>query len=81
MRCLQEIKVNLPEPKFISSGRLLGRLGELFVKVPKDRIEAMVINERPKVKEFIEKAYDGELSAASSKVANIIVQHLEDSIV
>lgn len=81
LRCLQEIKVNLPEPKFISSSRLLGRLGDIFAKVPKERIEAMVVNERPKVREFIEKAYDGELSETSSKVANIIVQHLEDSIV
>lgn len=81
LRCLQEIKVNLPEPKFISSSRLLGRLGDIFARIPKERIDAMVINERPKVREFIEKAYDGELSGASSKVANIIVQHLEDSIV
>lgn len=81
LRCLQEIKVNLPEPKFISSSRLMGRLGDIFARVPKERLEAMVVNERPKVKEFIEKAYDGELSGASSKVANIIVQHLEDSIV
>lgn len=81
LRCLQEIKVNLPEPKFISSGRLLGRLGAVFAKIPKERIEAMVINERPKVREFIEKAYDGELPPTPSKVASIIVQHLEDSIV
>lgn len=81
LRCLQEIKVNLPEPKFISSGRLLGRLGAVFAKIPKERIEAMVINERPKVKEFIEKAYDGELPPTPSKVASVIVQHLEDSIV
>lgn len=81
LRCLQEIKVNLPEPKFISSSRLLGRLGDIFARIPKERIDSLVVNERPKVREFIEKAYDGELSVASSKVANIIVQHLEDSIV
>lgn len=81
LRCLQEIKVNLPEPKFISSSRLLGRLGAIFAKLPKERIETMIVNERPKVREFIERAYDGELPETPSKVANIIVQHLEDSIV
>jgi hypothetical protein len=80
LRCLQEIKVNLPEPKFISSSRLISRLGLLFEKLPKERIETLVINERPKVREFIEKAYDGDLMETPSKVANIIVQHLEDCV-
>lgn len=80
LKCLQEIKVNLPEPRFINSNRLIGRLGAVFEKLPKERIETLVINERPKVKEFIEKAYDGDFLQTPSKVANIIVQHLEDSI-
>jgi len=80
LRCLQEIKVNLPEPKFVSSSRLIARLGAVFEKIPKERIETLVINERPKVREFIEKAYDGDFLQTPSKVANIIVQHLEDSV-
>lgn len=81
LRCLQEIKVNLPEPKYISSSRLLGRLGAVFARLPKESVEAVVANERPKVREFIERAYDGELLQTSSKVASIIVQHLEDNVV
>lgn len=80
LKCLQEIKVNLPEPRFISSSRLMGRLGAIFAKVPKERLEAFVVNERPRVREFIEKAYDGDFLETPSKVANIIVQHLEDSV-
>lgn len=80
LRCLQEIKVNLPEPKFVNPHRLVARMGEVFARLPKERIEAMVVNERPKVKEFIEKAYDGDFLETPTKVANIIVQHLEESI-
>lgn len=80
LRCLQEIKVNLPEPRFVSSSRIMGRLGVVFAKLPKERIETLVINERPRVREFIEKAYDGDFLETPSKVANIIVQHLEDSV-
>lgn len=81
LRCLQEIKVNLPEAKFISSNKLLSRMGAVFAKLPKERIETLVMNERPNVREFVEKAYDGDFLEIPSKVANIIVQHLEDSAV
>lgn len=81
LRCLQEIKVNLPEAKFISSNKLLSRMGAVFAKLPKERIATLVMNERPNVKEFVERASDGDFLEIPSKVANIIVQHLEDSAV
>jgi len=80
IKCLQEIRVNLPEPKYISSDKLIARMGTVFEKLPKEKIENLVINERPKVKEFIAKAYEGEFLQTPSKVANIIVQHLEESV-
>lgn len=80
IRCLQEIKVNLPEPKFVNPSRLVSRMGEVFAILPKEKLENMVVNERPKVKEFIERAYEGEFLETPTKVANIIVQHLEESI-
>lgn len=80
MRCLQEIKTNLPEPKKISPAKILAKMSNIFEKVPKDRVEKTVMKERPEVKMFVSKAFDGEYSQIPSKVANIIAQHLEESV-
>lgn len=80
LKCLQEIKINLPEPKCIDPNKILNRLNKVFGKLPRANIENLIIKERPKVKEFISKAYEGEYSQTSSKIASIIVQHLEESV-
>lgn len=80
IKCLQEIKFNLPEPKYISPDKIISRLNKVFEKLPKDKIENVIMKERPKVKELIAKAYEGENLQMPSKVANIIVQHLEGSV-
>lgn len=79
MKCLHEIKSSLPEPKYISPDKILAKLNKVFEKIPKENLNRIISKERPKVKEFITKAYDGEYSQLPSKVANIIVQHLEES--
>lgn len=80
MKCLHEIKTNLPEPKFINPEKILAKLNAVFEKLSKADIDSITVKERPKVKEFITKAREGEYSPMSSKVANIIAQHLEESI-
>lgn len=80
MKCLQEIKTNLPEPKYISPDKILARMNKVFEKVPKEVIERTVSKERPKIREFISKARDGECIKMPSKVTSIIMQHFEESI-
>ncbi len=80
MRCLKEIKISLPEPKYISADKILLRMKKVFEKLPKDNIERIITKERPNVKAFIEKAYIGECSPMPSKVASIIAQHLEENV-
>lgn len=80
MKCLQEIKTTLPEPKFISPEKILSRMGAIFAQTSKDRVEKIVLKERPEVKEFISKAFDGDYSQLPTKVANIIAQHLEENL-
>lgn len=80
MRCLQEIRTNLPEPKFINPEKILSNLNKIFEKTTKIKIDKIVKNERPKIKEFIDKAREGEYIEIPTKVANIITQHLEDSV-
>lgn len=80
MKCLHEIKSNLPEPKYITPEKILSKINKIFDNLPKEKIDRLIMKERPKVKEFIDKARDGEYSEIPTKVANIIVQHLEESV-
>lgn len=81
IKCLQEIKINLPEPKFINSSKIMDKMNKIFQKLSKEKIEKIIISERPLVKEFVSKASEGEYFEIPSKVANIIAQHLEGSVV
>lgn len=80
MRCLQEIKTNLPEPKNINPDKIIAKLNNAFEKSTKDKMERNIAKERPQVRELLAKAIDGECSQMPSKVANIIAQHLEENI-
>ncbi len=77
---MQEIKTSLPEPKYVSSNKIISRLNKVFETHSKDKIEKAIMKERPKVKEFVTKAYEGEYLQLPPKVANIIAQHLEGSV-
>lgn len=80
MKCLNEIKTNLPEPKYISFDKILSRMDAIFKKVPKEKLDRITSKERSNIKEFIQKAQDGETTQIPSKIANIIAQHLEESV-
>lgn len=80
MKCLQEIKNNLPEPKFINPDKIIARLHKTFAKNSKIKIDKILAYERQGVKEFISKAREGEYSPLPPKVANIITEHLEESV-
>lgn len=80
LKCLQEIKTNLPEPKRISPNKILSKLSKIFSEKDRKKIELSLIKERPNVKKFITTAYEGEYFPMPSKVANIIAQHLEESV-
>lgn len=80
MKCLHEIKSYLPEPKYVSPEKILSKLNKIFEQAPKDGVERIIAKERPRVKEFIAKARDGEYLQIPPKVANLIAQHLEESV-
>lgn len=80
MKCLQEIKTNLPEPKYINPEKIISKINKTFEKTTKIKVDKLMKKERPKVKEFLDKAREGEYLEIPTKVANIIAQHLEDNI-
>jgi len=80
MNCLRQIKTNLPEPKVIRPEKILSMMSKIFVRTSSEVIDRVTLAERPNVKEFIAKAREGEYAKMPSKVANIIAQHLAESI-
>ncbi|MDD3436701.1 MAG: hypothetical protein PHC64_06070 [Candidatus Gastranaerophilales bacterium] len=78
IKCLNEIKENLPEPKFINPDKIVTKINSVFDKAPKSNIEKIFLKERPNVKALIDKALSGDVSQVPPKVANIIAQYLEE---
>jgi hypothetical protein len=72
--------MHLPEPKSINPNKILGKMKKLFSTVTKAKIEKAVDKERAGIKEFVTKAYEDEFSEIPPKVANLIVQYLEESV-
>lgn len=81
VKCLKEIKGHLPEPKHLSPQKVISRMNLLFNSVDKQKMDRIISKERPKVKEFVKKAKEGEFFEMTPKVTNIIIQHLEESAV
>jgi len=80
MRCLQEIKTNLPNSKTLSSGKLINKIQNVSQYFDRPQLEQLLSTERPKVKRFVFNALEGEYYEIAPKVANIIATHIEDSV-
>jgi hypothetical protein len=80
MRCLNEIRTNLPEPKHINPDKILFKMNKIFERHPKEVLDKITLRERPNIKEFITKTHEGETMQMPSKVASIIIQHLEENV-
>jgi len=80
MRCLQEIKTNLPNSKTLSSGKLINKIQNVSQYFDRPQLEQLLNTERPKVKRFVFNALEGEYYEIAPKVANIIATHIEDSV-
>ena len=78
--CLKEMKEYLPIKRKLTKENVLGDLLRIYRKVPREKIERVIKNERPKVKKFIAQTYDGEFSELPLRVAGIVAQYVEESI-
>ena len=81
LRCLQEIRANLPSPaRGVTPGRIVERIQNVSQYVDRNHIERTLRLERNKVRRFVFTALEGEYYEMPPKVANIIATHLEDSV-
>ncbi len=81
MRCLQEIKANLPAVgQNLSPSKILSKIQNVSQYLDRSQLEQTLRLERNKVKRFVFSALEGEYYEIPPKVANIIATHLEDSV-
>lgn len=81
LRCLQEIKTNLPSPhQSLSPSKIINKIQNVSQYFDKSQLEQALRLERNKVRRFVFTALEGEYMEMPPKVANIIATHLEDSV-
>lgn len=81
IKCLKEIKINLPVIKDLSPAKLLSRIRKTLESIPIEKVEIFAQNERPLIKKFIFNAYEGDyVDEISPNVANVVAQYLESSV-
>ena len=80
LRCLNEIKMNLPQPQEFSPSKIISRLQNVTEDKDKKQLETILRLERINVKRLVFNALDGEYYNLPPKVANIIATHMEDSV-
>ncbi len=81
LRCLQEIKTNLPGVKQnLTPSKILNKIQNVSQYLDRSRMEQILRPERAKVKRFVFSALEGEYYEIPPRVANIIATHLEDSV-
>ncbi len=80
LKCLESIKEFLPRRKNPSQMSILRQLNKIFDSYPLDEIERLFKSERPFLKRFIAKAYEGDYYPIPTRVAGIVVQYIKDSV-
>ena len=80
LKCLQNIKEFLPRRKSPTQESIIRQLNKLFDKYPMEDIEKLFKSERPFLKRFISKAYEGDYYPIPVNVAQIVVQYVKDSV-
>lgn len=80
MKCLNEIRTNLPKPQELSPSKIVAKLQKVTEGIERQQLETMLKPERMKVKRLVFNALEGEFYEVAPKVANIIATHIQDSV-
>jgi len=81
LRCLQEIKMNLPKGTELSPNRVVNKIKKAVSKYSGKEIDTLLIRERIGVKRLVFNALEGQYyDKIPPKVASIVATHLSDSV-
>ena len=81
LRCLQEIKLNLPKNTDLTPVKVINTIKDFASKCSQNDIETMLIKERMGVKRLVFSALEGKFyDKIPPKVASIVATHLHNSV-
>jgi hypothetical protein len=81
LRCLQEIKTNLPQNTDLTPSKVVLSIKKIAEKYTPKQIENILVKERLGVKRLVFNAIEGEFyDKIPPKVASIVATHLRDSV-
>ena len=80
LKCLENIKEFLPRRKSPSQESIIRQLNKIFDTYPMENVEKLFKSERPFLKRFISKAYEGDYYPIPVRVAQIVVDYVKDSV-
>ncbi len=80
LKCLQEIKMTLPEPKKVNVNKTLGNFSKILANVDTAVLESITQSERPVVKDFILDSEFAERRNLSPWMVQLICKHVEEKI-
>ena len=80
MRCLQEIKMNMPQAKDVTPSKLIQRIQNISQYVDRAQMEQILKLERQRVKRFVFNALEGEFYEIETRIGKIIDSNIEDSV-
>ncbi len=80
IRCLEEIKEVLPEPKTVTKDRVYAKLFKIVKNSDKNKISNIIDNERPMIKKFVLSPFTKEEGQIPPRVGFIVCKHLEETL-
>lgn|SRR5574344_105366 len=81
LRCLQEIKTNLPKTTDLTPNKVVLKIKKIASKYTTQQIDTMLIRERIGVKRLVFSALEGKYyDKIPPKVASIVASHLANSV-
>lgn len=80
LKCIENMKQFLPSKKKPSQEYILRMMNKIFEQHPMEDIEKLFKTERPFLKRFVSKAYEGDYYPIPVKVATIVAQYIKDSV-
>ena len=79
IKCLNEIKTNLPKPQALSPTKIIAKIKEATMGLDKKQLESMLQMERMKVRRLVFNALEDEFYEVAPRVANIIANHIQEN--
>lgn len=81
VKCLNEIKKTLPEPKKLNTGKIYDRLYKIVKNSDISKISNMIVRERQLIKGFVfAAAGQGKAVEIPPRIADIVCSHIEEKL-